>query len=148
MYRRERRAEAEPWARRTEPRARPRHLTAGQFTGANLGNPVLAEFSDIALARTRLRYASFVDRRVTADKARVLRVPGSLHGGSGLVCCKVPSLDHLKDMSWILDLQKELLGDEEVEVSISKVANTYYGVFEPGEYKVSKHIAYAMLCNQ
>ena len=101
-----------------------------------------------ALARTRLRYASFVDKVVTGDKARVLRVPGSLHGGSGLVCCKVPSLDHLKDMSWILDLQKELLGEEEVEVSISKVANTYYGVFEPGEHKVSKHIAYAMLCSQ
>ncbi len=101
-----------------------------------------------ALARTRLRYASFVDRVVTADKARVLRVPGSLHGSSGMVCCTVPSIDYLADMSWVLDLQKELLGDEEVEVSISKVANTYYGVFEPGEHKVSKHIAYAMLCSQ
>lgn len=101
-----------------------------------------------ALARTRLRYASFVDKVVTADKARVLRIPGSLHGGSGMVCCSVPSIDHLADMSWVLDLQKELLGDEEVEVSISKVANTYYGVFEPGEHKVSKHIAYAMLCSQ
>ena len=101
-----------------------------------------------ALARTRLRYASFVDRVVTADKARVLRVPGSLHGSSGMVCCTVPSIDYLANMSWVLDLQKELLGDEEVEVSISKVANTYYGVFEPGEHKVSKHIAYAMLCSQ
>ena len=51
-------------------------------------------------------------------------------------------------MSWVLDLQKELLGDEEVEVSISKVANTYYGVYEPGEHKVPKHIAYALLCSQ
>lgn len=101
-----------------------------------------------ALARTRLRHAAFVDRRVTADKARVLRIPGSLHGGSGMVCCKVPTIQHLSDMSWVLDLQKELLGDEEVEVSISKVANTYYGVYEPGEHKVSKHIAYALLCSQ
>jgi DNA primase small subunit len=101
-----------------------------------------------ALARTRLRHAAFVDRRVTADKARVLRIPGSLHGGSGMVCCKVPSIQHLTDMSWVLDLQKELLGDEEVEVSISKTANTYYGVYEPGEHKVSKHIAYALLCSQ
>ena len=101
-----------------------------------------------ALYRTRLRHASFVDTRVTADKARVLRVPGSLHGGSGMVCCEVPSLKHLSDMSWVLDLQKELLGDEEVEVSISKVANTYYGVYEPGEHKVPKHIAYALLCSQ
>lgn len=101
-----------------------------------------------ALARTLLRYASFVDKRVTADKARVLRIPGSLHGGSGMVCCKVPSIEHLTDMSWVLDLQKELLGDEEVEVSISKVANTYYGVYEPGEHKVPKHIAYALLCSQ
>mgnify|MGYP001178940724 CR=1 FL=1 len=101
-----------------------------------------------ALSRTLLRYGAFVDKRVTADKARVLRIPGSLHGGSGLVCCKVPSLDYLADMSWVLDLQKELLGDEEVEVSISKVANTYYGVYEPGEHKVPKHIAYAMLCSQ
>lgn len=101
-----------------------------------------------ALYRTRLRHASFVDRRVTADKARILRIPGSLHGGSGLVCCKVPTLKHLTDMSWVLDLQKELLGDEEVEVSISKTAHTYYGVYEPGEHKVSKHIAYALLCSQ
>ncbi len=101
-----------------------------------------------ALARTMIRYGSFVDRRVTADKARVLRVPGSLHGGSGMVCCEVPSREHLSNMQWILDLQKELLGDEEVEVSISKVANTYYGVYEPGEHKVPKHIAYALLCSQ
>ena len=101
-----------------------------------------------ALNRTRLRHASFVDKRVTADKARILRIPGSLHGGSGLVCCKVPTLKHLTDMSWVLDLQKELLGDEEVEVSISKTAYTYYGVYEPGEHKVSKHIAYALLCSQ
>jgi DNA primase small subunit len=101
-----------------------------------------------ALARTRLRHASFVDRVVTADKARVLRVPGSIHGGSGMVCCKVPTLKHLTDMSWVLDLQKELLGGEEVEVSISRVANTYYGVYEPGEHKVPKHIAYALLCSQ
>jgi DNA primase catalytic subunit len=101
-----------------------------------------------ALARTRLRHAAFVDKVVTADKARVLRIPGSLHGGSGMVCCTVPSIDHLADMSWVLDLQKDLLGEEEVEVSISKVANTYYGVFEPGEHKVSKHIAYALLCSQ
>tara|TARA_B100001094_G_scaffold39497_2_gene34006 strand:- start:15750 stop:17042 length:1293 start_codon:yes stop_codon:yes gene_type:complete len=101
-----------------------------------------------ALSRTVLRYGAFVDKRVTADKARVLRIPGSLHGGSGMVCCEVPSLKHLSDMSWVLDLQKELLGDEEVEVSISKVANTYYGVYEPGEHKVPKHIAYALLCSQ
>lgn len=101
-----------------------------------------------ALARTRLRYGAFVDTKVTADKARVLRIPGSLHGGSGLVCCKVPSLEHLKDMSWVLDLQKEKLGDEEVDVSISRVANTYYGVYEPGEHKVPKYIAYALLCSQ
>ncbi|MBK38566.1 MAG: hypothetical protein CMB45_06225 [Euryarchaeota archaeon] len=101
-----------------------------------------------ALARTRLRYGAFVDTKVTADKARVLRIPGSLHGGSGLVCCKVPSLEHLKDMSWVLDLQKETLGDEEVDVSISRVANTYYGVYEPGEHKVPKYIAYALLCSQ
>lgn len=101
-----------------------------------------------ALARTRLRHAAFVDKVVTDDFARVLRIPGSLHGGSGLVCCKVPTLKHLADMSWVLELQKELLGDEEVEVSISKVANTYYGVFEPGEHKVPKHIAIAMLCVQ
>lgn len=101
-----------------------------------------------ALNRTRLRHASFVDRRVTADKARILRIPGSFHGGSGLVCCEVPTLEHLTDMSWVLDLQKELLGDEEVEVSISKPAHTYYGVYEPGEHKVSKHIAYALLCSQ
>ena len=101
-----------------------------------------------ALARTRLRHAAFVDKVVTDDFARVLRIPGSLHGGSGLVCCKVPTLKHLTDMSWVLDLQRELLGDEEVEVSISRVANTYYGVYEPGEHKVSKHIAYALLCSQ
>lgn len=101
-----------------------------------------------ALARTRLRHASFVDKVVTGDKARVLRIPGSLHGGSGLVCCEVPTLKHLTDMSWVLDLQKELLGDEEVEVSISKPAHTYYGFYEPGEHKVSKHIAYALLCSQ
>ena len=101
-----------------------------------------------ALARTILRHGAFVDTKVTADKARVLRIPGSLHGGSGLVCCKVPSLEHLKDMSWVLDLQKEKLGDEEVDVSISRVANTYYGVYEPGEHKVPKYIAYALLCSQ
>ena len=101
-----------------------------------------------ALARTRLRHAAFVDKVVTDDFARVLRIPGSLHGGSGLVCCKVPTLKHLTDMSWVLDLQKELLGDEEVEVSILRTANTYYGVYAPGEHKVPKHIAYALLCSQ
>ena len=101
-----------------------------------------------ALARTLLRHGAFVDKKVTADKARILRVPGSLHGGSGMVCCEVPSLEHLSDMSWVLELQKKLLGDEKVEVSISRLANTYYGVYEPGEHKVPKYIAYALLCSQ
>ena len=101
-----------------------------------------------SLARTRLRYAAFVDKVVTADKARVLRIPGSIHGASGMVCCKVPGPEYLEDMGWVLSLQGEILGTEEVDVSITKVANTYYGVFEPGEHKVPKHIAIAMLCAQ
>jgi len=101
-----------------------------------------------SLTRARLRYAAFVDKVVTADKARVLRIPGSIHGASGMVCCEVPDPEHLNDMGWVLSLQGELLGTEEVEVSITKVANTYYGIFEPGEHKVPKHIAIAMLCAQ
>ena len=113
-----------------------------------MGDANATRLMSFALARARLRYASFVDSKVTADKARVLRIPGSIHGGSGMVCCTVPSVEHLNDMSWILDLQAELLGDEEVEVSISKVANTLYGVYEPGEHKVPKNVAISMLCKQ
>ena len=113
-----------------------------------MGDANAKRLMSFALARARLRYASFVDSKVTADKARVLRIPGSIHGGSGMVCCTVPSVEHLNDMSWILELQAELLGDEEVEVSISKVANTLYGVYEPGEHKVPKNVAISMLCKQ
>jgi DNA primase catalytic subunit len=124
---------------------------ASILKGGNLRSMKDAEAKRLlgfALARTRLRYAAFVDKVVTADKARVLRIPGSIHGGSGMVCCEVPSIEHLSDMGWVLALQGEILGTEEVDVSISKVANTYYGVFEPGEHKVSRHIAIALLCAQ
>ena len=102
----------------------------------------------LSLARSRLRYACFVDKRVTADKARILRVPGSLHGGKGMVCCVVPTVEHLKNLDWVLELQAEVLGDHEVHVSIKHVSNTYYGVFEPGEHRVPYHQAIAILCAQ
>lgn len=100
----------------------------------------------LALSRARLRHASFVDKRVTADKARVLRVPGSMHGKSGMVCCRVPSPEHLKNISWLKEAQKDIIGEDEVEVELPATANTFYGVIEPGTHRLPRYEAIAALC--
>ncbi len=103
----------------------------------------------VSLARTRNLHASFVDRRVTADKARILRIPGSLHGKKGMVCCEVPSPDDLKNgLSVIFDMQRKALGTEDTEVEIRHVSNTYYGVYEPGVHVLPRYKAIAALCAQ
>jgi len=103
----------------------------------------------ISLARARNLHASFVDRRVTADKARILRIPGSLHGKKGMVCCEVPTPEDLKNgLSVIFDMQRKALGEEETEVEIRHVSNTYYGVYTPGVHVLPRYKAIAALCAQ
>lgn len=103
----------------------------------------------VSLARARNLHASFVDRVVTADKARILRIPGSLHGKKGMVCCKVPSPEDLKNgLSVIFDMQRKALGEEETEIEIRHVSNTYYGVYEPGVHVLPRYKAIAALCAQ
>jgi len=102
---------------------------------------------NLALARARLRFASFVDKTVTSDKARVLRIPGSMHGKSGMVCCRVQSPEHLKNISWLQETQKELIGEDEITVELPATANTFYGVFEPGTHTLPRYQALAALCS-
>lgn len=52
-----------------------------------------------------------VDRAVTMDLSRLIRLPNTIHGGTGFVACEVKNLDKFKHYS-----DPVVLGDEEVKV--------------------------------
>jgi DNA primase small subunit len=86
---------------------------------------------------------STVDKGVTTDKNRILRVGGSIHPKSGLVCTTI-DLDDLDEPQKIFDRLKEIGGLDEVRITLTEPAIENFERmhrWEPGTYKVPRWLA-------
>jgi DNA primase small subunit len=63
------------------------------------------------------RFGASVDEPVTADIKRLIRVPGSLHGGSGMLVKKL-TLSELEEFNTLNDTV--VFGERPVKVTVSK----------------------------
>jgi DNA primase small subunit len=95
--------------------------------------------------RMKIGISTRADQPVTADVNRLIRLPNSLHGGSGLIAAEVGSLD---DFDPLYDAV--VFGEEEVEVKMKKSAkvklkgNDFFLAKE--KEKVPEYVAVHLLC--
>ena len=99
------------------------------------------------IERERINLEGTADEPVTADVKRLIRLPTSLHGGTGL-CVKPVDLHEMKNFDPLNDAV--VFGKEEVEVSVShpfkiRMLDEEYEVGE-GKKKLPKHVAIFMMC--
>ena len=84
-----------------------------------------------------------IDLSVTDDMRRILRVPGSIHGKTGLPCMLI-SRDELNSEA-IKQKVPEVVGTDLLEVSIPHLAKTPFGVYEAGVAELPRYEALAVL---
>lgn len=93
-----------------------------------------------------------IDEPVTTDTNRLIRVPGSLHGGSGL---RVTSLDFdsIDSFEPLVDAVPEVYKEHEVKIEVreSEVTSLVGGekrVLEEGEHTVPEYVAIHLMCRE
>jgi len=91
------------------------------------------------------KYAVEIDLSVTQDMRRILRVPGSLHCKTGIPCMAV-SLEDLKDIERIKERHREIVGDDEMEITTPHPVKTPYDVLDSGTHVLPRHRALCALC--
>jgi DNA primase small subunit len=94
--------------------------------------------------------AGETDEPVTSDIKRVIRIPESVHGGSGLMAMSV-SLDGLKKFDPLSMALLPTLGDERVKVKWQKKMDIRLGKErfsgEPGmESELPERAAFVLVC--
>jgi DNA primase small subunit len=100
-----------------------------------------------------------IDEPVTTDVNRLIRLPGSLHGGSGLVVCRVER-DALDDFDPLVDAVPAPFTDHEITVEVTDPAAMDGGesaergvvelggdsfTFTAGEHSVPEHVGVFMM---
>ena len=88
-----------------------------------------------------------VDEPVTGDIKRLIRVPGSLHGGTGFIAKKI-DLDELGDFEPLVDAFA--FGDEIVPLRVTRPfafeLNFEEYNLDVGSYKLPKYVAIYLMC--
>lgn len=89
---------------------------------------------DNAIMKYSVHLAEDTDKMVTLDTSRLIRLPGSLHGGSGLKAAVVKDMDEFNPL-----VDAVAFGDAEVKISIVKdvakfsLMDRKFGPFKAGE---------------
>ena len=88
--------------------------------------------------------ACAIDLSVTQDMRRILRVPGTIHGKTGIPCMPLDIED--LGIEVIQDKHKEMVGEDEIEINLSVPVNTVYGAFDKGTHILPRYLALCALC--
>ena len=98
----------------------------------------------------KLTLAGRIDANVTADSSKLIRMPDSLHGGSGFAARKVGSLEKFEPMR-----DAVVFGEEKLKVKTSEavpelaIHDFEFGPFAAGETKeLPMHSAVYLLCKK
>ena len=92
-----------------------------------------------------------IDEPVTTDARRLMRLPGSLHGGSGLVACSIPR-DEFDEFDPTVDaVPAPFLDAGSVEISLSEPTRTSVGAdvreLAAGTREVPEHIGIHLMAS-
>jgi len=107
-----------------------------------------AGFVSAVVKYYKQQLGSVIDKRVTVDRSRIFRVPGSLHPKSGLPCMTIP-YEYLDLPELIFDKAYSVVGEDMVQISLNRVATIdlyEQETFGPGIHEVPRWKAIAILC--
>ena len=125
-------------------RASPRFVEEGGIFESILKTKKNSDFVvESILWLAKIRYGCAIDLSVTSDPRKLLRVPGSIHGKTGLPCI-VLSRDELNCES-IKRKIAERVGEDEVNICLKHPVRTPFGTFE-SEVTLPRYQALAALC--
>ncbi len=107
------------------------------------GGPGIRLLADALADRVADEHAAPIDEPVTTDTHRLIRLPGSLHGGSGLVVTPVDRAD-LDSFEPLVDAVPERFTDQTIPVRIDDAQEVALGgdtiKLAPGVHSVPEHV--------
>ena len=107
------------------------------------GGPGIRLLADALADRVADEHAAPIDEPVTTDTHRLIRLPGSLHGGSGLVVTPIDRAD-LDSFEPLVDAVPERFTDQTIPVRIDDAQEVALGgdtiKLAPGVHSVPEHV--------
>jgi len=107
------------------------------------GGPGIRLLADALADRVADEHAAPIDEPVTTDTHRLIRLPGSLHGGSGLVVTPIDR-EELDDFEPLVDAVPERFTDQTIPVRVDDPQEVAIGgdtiKLTPGVHSVPEHV--------
>ena len=126
-------------------RRNPEALQAGNLEA---GGPGLRRLVQALTAQVTSTQSAPIDEPVTTDTRRLIRLPHSLHGGTGLVVRRIPR-DELDGFSPLTDAVAERFQGREIEVNLDTESTVALGgdklKMEPGPRTVAEPVGILLM---
>jgi len=92
-----------------------------------------------------------IDEPVTTDVNRLIRLPGSLHGGSGMRVSRIKK-SNIDDFTPLVDAIPEKFKNNSVKIEVENSVESYIGgektEYQPGEHMVPEYEAIHLICQE
>lgn len=92
-----------------------------------------------------------IDEPVTTDTNRLIRLPGSLHGGSGMRVTRI-ELDDIESFKPLQDAVPESFKKNEVKIEVEESVESYIGgektIYDAGVHTVPEYEAVHLICRE
>lgn len=105
-------------------------ISTGNWDKVNI--PKKAEFWSNILKSIAIKQSDMIDKNVSTDKFHLIRLPGTIHGDTGLVAKRVKSLKALEDFEPMNETIA--FGDKYVKIKTAKVPKFLMNGMEFGPY--------------
>ncbi len=117
-------------------------ISTGNWDKINI--PKKGEFWANVLKNIAIKQSDAIDKNVSIDIHHLIRLPGTIHGDTGLIAKKVKSLRALAEFDPMSDAIA--FGEEQITIKTAKVpaftmAGTGYGPYENAEVKLPGYVA-------
>lgn len=130
-------------------------LNEERFSQIKFGNiavsPVIRNISEQLVSQTIDTYNIEIDEPVTTDINRLIRVPGSLHGGKGLQVKEINPTE-LETFNPMTDAIPEIFTRNTVNIEVKETVvsqlNGEETTYEQGEHTVPEYEAIHLLCRE
>lgn len=107
-------------------------------------HPAFVSVLEPLLDRTIRKYSAAIDEPVTTDVNRLIRLPGSLHGGSGLRVTPIPR-DQLEAFDPLTDTIPSSFRDHQIAIELPEPVETSIGGeqrrIDEGRHRVPEYVA-------
>ena len=98
------------------------------------------------IEKIRRMYGCYVDEQVTMDTSKLIRLPDSIHGGTGMIAMRIKDIDSFDPFS-----DPVIFGKNEMKVFVEKspefiLKGETYGPFENEEVVLPEYAAIYLIC--